>query len=94
MQVFHGNVIARSGSGLQETFTVRKVSYQVGVERTFPLHSPIIAKLVVLKRATCAGPSSTTCATAEGRRLASAEGAVLIVPTRAVSRFAVGRRSA
>ena len=50
VQVFHGNVIARSGSGLQETFTVRKVSYQVGVERTFPLHSPIIAKLVVLKR--------------------------------------------
>ena len=50
VQVFHGNVIARSGSGLQETFTVRKVSYQVGVERTFPLHSPIIATLVVLKR--------------------------------------------
>ena len=50
VQVFHGNVIARSGSGLQETFTVRKISYQIGVERTFPLHSPIIAKLVVLKR--------------------------------------------
>jgi large subunit ribosomal protein L19 len=50
IQVFHGNVIARSGSGLQETFKVRKVSYQVGVERTFPLHSPIIAKLVVLKK--------------------------------------------
>jgi large subunit ribosomal protein L19 len=50
VQVFHGNVIGRSGSGLQETFKVRKVSYQVGVERTFPLHSPIIAKLVVLKK--------------------------------------------
>jgi large subunit ribosomal protein L19 len=45
IQVFQGNVIARQGSGLQETFTVRKISYQVGVERTFPLHSPIIAKL-------------------------------------------------
>ena len=50
VQVFHGNVIARSGSGLQETFKVRKISYQVGVERTFPVHSPIIAKLVVLKK--------------------------------------------
>jgi large subunit ribosomal protein L19 len=50
IQIFHGNVIARSGSGLQETFKVRKVSYQVGVERTFPVHSPIIAKLVVLKK--------------------------------------------
>src|SRR5262245_33589454 len=50
VQVFHGNVIGRAGSGLQETFTVRKVSYGVGVERTFPVHSPIIAKLAVLKR--------------------------------------------
>ena len=50
VQVFQGNVIGRSGSGLQETFTVRKISYQVGVERTFPVHSPIVAKLEVLKR--------------------------------------------
>ena len=50
VQVFQGNVIAIQGSGLQETFTVRKISYQIGVERTFPVHSPIIAKLVVLKR--------------------------------------------
>ena len=50
VQVFQGNVIARQGSGLQETFTVRKVSFQVGVERTFPIHSPIIAKIEVVSR--------------------------------------------
>jgi large subunit ribosomal protein L19 len=48
--VFQGHVIARQGSGLQETFKVRKVSFQVGVERTFPIHSPIIAKLEVVSR--------------------------------------------
>ena len=50
VQVFQGHVIARQGSGLQETFTVRKISFQVGVERTFPLHSPIIAKIEVVTR--------------------------------------------
>ena len=50
VQVFQGHVIARQGSGLQETFTVRKLSFQVGVERTFPLHSPIIAKIEVVTR--------------------------------------------
>jgi large subunit ribosomal protein L19 len=50
VQVFHGNVIGRQGTGLQETYTVRKVSYGVGVERTFPLHSPIVARLEVVKR--------------------------------------------
>ncbi|MFM8266952.1 MAG: 50S ribosomal protein L19 [Ilumatobacteraceae bacterium] len=50
VQVFHGNVIARQGSGVQETYTVRKVSYGVGVERTFPVHAPTVAKLEVVKR--------------------------------------------
>ena len=50
VQVFQGAVIGRAGSGLQETFTVRKISFQVGVERTFPMHSPIIAKLEVVSR--------------------------------------------
>jgi large subunit ribosomal protein L19 len=50
VQVFQGNVIRRQGSGLSETYTVRKVSYGVGVERTFPLHTPSVAKLEVLKR--------------------------------------------
>jgi large subunit ribosomal protein L19 len=45
VQVFQGAVIRRQGSGARETFTVRKVSFGVGVERTFPVHSPIIAKI-------------------------------------------------
>jgi large subunit ribosomal protein L19 len=47
VQVFQGAVIRRKGSGLRETFTVRKVSFGVGVERTFPVHSPILAKIEV-----------------------------------------------
>ena len=50
VQVFQGNVIARQGSGLQETYTVRKLSYGVGVERTFPLHTPTVTKIEVVKR--------------------------------------------
>lgn len=50
IQVFEGVVIKRRGSGISETFTVRKVSYGVGVERTFPVHSPKIAKLEVARR--------------------------------------------
>ena len=50
VQVFQGVVIRRQGSGARETFTVRKVSFGVGVERTFPVHSPIIAKIEVATR--------------------------------------------
>ncbi|SEQ15782.1 50S ribosomal protein L19 [Microlunatus flavus] len=50
IQVFAGVVISRSGDGLRESFTVRKVSFGVGVERTFPVHSPIIDKIEVDRR--------------------------------------------
>ena len=50
VQVFAGVVIARNAGGVQEAFTVRKVSFGVGVERTFPLHSPIIEKIEVERR--------------------------------------------
>ncbi len=49
IQVFEGTVIARNGSGVSETFTVRRVSYGVGVERVFPLHSPNVAKLETVR---------------------------------------------
>jgi large subunit ribosomal protein L19 len=50
VQVFQGYVIGRQGGGLQETYTVRKLSYGVGVERTFPLHTPTVTKIEVVKR--------------------------------------------
>jgi large subunit ribosomal protein L19 len=50
VQVFQGVVIRRSGGGVRETFTVRKVSYGVGVERTFPLHTPVIDQIEVVTR--------------------------------------------
>jgi large subunit ribosomal protein L19 len=50
VQLFQGVVIRRQGSGVRETFTVRKVSFGVGVERTFPVHTPIIQKIEVASR--------------------------------------------
>ncbi len=50
VQLFEGVVIKRRGGGVSETYTVRKISYGVGVERTFPLHSPSIEKIEVLRR--------------------------------------------
>ena len=49
LQAFEGVVMARKGSGISETFTVRKISYGVGVERVFPLHSPKVAKITVTR---------------------------------------------
>lgn len=50
IQVFQGNVLKRQGTGLQETYTVRKLSSGVGVERTFPLHAPTVQKIEVVRR--------------------------------------------
>ena len=49
IQLFEGTVIAKHGGGISETFTVRRVSYGVGVEKTFPLHSPNVDKIVVFR---------------------------------------------
>lgn len=49
IQIFEGTVIARRGSGVSETFTVRRVAYGVGVERVFPFHSPNVAKVNVVR---------------------------------------------
>lgn len=50
IQIFQGNIIGIQGSGIAETYKVRKVSYGVGVERTFPVHSPSVAKIEVVRR--------------------------------------------
>ena len=50
IQLFEGVVIKRQGSGIRETFTVRKLSFSVGVERTFPVHSPILEQIEVVTR--------------------------------------------
>jgi len=50
VQLFQGIVIGRSGDGIRETFTVRKVSFQVGVERTWPVHTPVLEKIELVSR--------------------------------------------
>ena len=50
LQAFEGTVIAKKGSGISETFTVRRISYGVGVERVFPLHSPNVESIKVVRR--------------------------------------------
>lgn len=50
VQLFQGVVISRSGAGVRESFTIRKISYGVGVERTFPVHTPIIEKIEVVRK--------------------------------------------
>ena len=65
IQIYAGIVIGRKGTGVNASFTVRRVSYGEGVERVFPLHSPRIAKVEVEKKVRSAGPNSTTSATAK-----------------------------
>ena len=49
IQLFEGTIIAKNGGGISETFTVRRVSYGVGVEKTFPIHSPNVAKVEITR---------------------------------------------
>ncbi len=50
IQIFEGTIIAKKGTGLRESFTVRRISYGVGVERVFPIHSPVINKVEVVRK--------------------------------------------
>jgi ribosomal protein L19 len=72
LQAFEGVCIARKHGGSRETFTVRKISSGVGVERIFPLHSPSIESITVVRAGGCAARSCTTCARCAARRRASA----------------------
>ena len=75
VQVFKGFVVGRQGAGVRETFTVRKISFGIGVERTFPVHSPVIEKIELSAAAMCAVQSCTTCATVTVKLLAFARSA-------------------
>jgi ribosomal protein L19 len=67
IQVFQGVIIRRQGGGIRETFTVRKVSFGVGVERTFPVHTPVSRRSRSSPAVTSAAPSCTTCASCAAR---------------------------
>ncbi len=67
VQAYEGVCIARKGAGLNESFTVRKISYGEGVERVFPVYSPLVKALKSFVAVRSVAPSSTTCATCAAR---------------------------
>ncbi len=67
IQVFEGTVIAKKHGGIEETITVRRLSYGVGVEKVFPVYSPSIEKIETVRTALSAVPSCTICVTASAR---------------------------
>ena len=67
IQVFEGTVIAKKHGGIEETITVRRLSYGVGVEKVFPVHSPSIEKIETVRSGLSAVPSCTICVTASAR---------------------------
>ena len=86
VQAYEGVCIGRSGAGLNENFTVRKISYGEGVERVFPLYSPMIDRSRWCAAARCAAPSSIICAAAAASRRASPRSRTIVRPTRAARR--------
>src|SRR5690242_9420034 len=75
LQAFEGVCIGHRGAGINATFTVRKISAGVGVERIFPLHSPSIAEIELMRKAACGEPSCTSCGAWRARRRGSARSA-------------------
>lgn len=69
IQLFEGTVIAKRNGGISETFTVRRIAYGVGVEKTFPLHSPKVAKVEVIRHGKVRRASSTMYATESAKQL-------------------------
>ena len=67
LQAFEGTVIAKRNGGVRETFTVRRVSYGIGVERTFPIHSPRVDHVDMIRRGKSAAPSCTICVSARAK---------------------------
>ncbi len=78
IQAFEGTVIARKHGGIAETFTVRRVSYGVGVERVFPIHSPNIEKVETIRKGRVAEASSTICSDRVGKAAKVKESTSLI----------------
>src|SRR5881296_1519927 len=72
LQAFEGVCIGRRGAGINATFTVRKISAGVGVERIFPLHAPAIAEIELVRKVACGAPSSTSCVGSRAKRRGSA----------------------
>lgn len=77
IQMFEGVVISRQGTGVRETFTVRRISYGIGVERMFPVHSPRIEKIDVLRKGIVRRANSIICATLRVKLLVSKKNANL-----------------
>ena len=81
LQAFQGTVIGRHAGGLDETFTVRKISMGIGVERVFPLHSPGVARIEVLRRGDVRRAKLTYLRALKGKKARIKEKARVLVPT-------------
>jgi large subunit ribosomal protein L19 len=91
LQAFQGTVIGRKGGNLDETFTVRKISMGVGVERVFPLHSPSVARIEVLRRGRVRRAKLTYLRALKGKKARIKEKARVIVPETTASETAAAK---